>query len=93
LKEEEKNVKKLEIGCGRPTGASVGEKPEKREEFSPPPPPAPHMERIMTARVGTKAPDFEAPAFYKGEFGQVKLSDYLGQWIGLCFYPGDFTFV
>jgi hypothetical protein len=89
LKKEEMDMKKLEIGCGRPTGASVGEKPEKKEEFSPPP----HKERIMTARVGAKAPDFEAPAFYKGEFGQVKLSDYLGQWIGLCFYPGDFTFV
>ncbi len=22
-----------------------------------------------------------------------KLSDYLGKWVALCFYPGDFTFV
>jgi len=48
---------------------------------------------MSSVKVGTKAPDFEAPAFYKGEFGQVKLSDYLGKWVVLCFYPGDFTFV
>ncbi|RLB87653.1 MAG: peroxiredoxin, partial [Deltaproteobacteria bacterium] len=22
-----------------------------------------------------------------------KLSDFLGKWVVLCFYPGDFTFV
>lgn len=43
--------------------------------------------------VGMKAPDFAAPAFYNGEFTAVKLSDYLGKWVVLCFYPGDFTFV
>jgi len=48
---------------------------------------------MSSVRVGTKAPDFEAPAFYQGAFGQVKLSDYLGKWVVLCFYPGDFTFV
>ena len=47
----------------------------------------------MTARVGQKAPDFEAPVYYQGKFGSVKLSDFLGQWVLLCFYPGDFTFV
>jgi peroxiredoxin (alkyl hydroperoxide reductase subunit C) len=46
------------------------------------------------ARVGQKAPDFEANAFVAGEgFKQVKLSDYAGKWVVLCFYPGDFTFV
>ncbi|MBW2599728.1 MAG: redoxin domain-containing protein [Deltaproteobacteria bacterium] len=34
-----------------------------------------------------------APAFYEGTFKKIKLSDYLGKWILLCFYPGDFTFV
>ena len=29
----------------------------------------------------------------KGKFINVKLSDYLGKWVLLCFYPGDFTFV
>ena len=47
----------------------------------------------MTARVGKPAPDFEAPAFTNGEFGNIKPSDYRGQWVVLCFYPGDFTFV
>jgi peroxiredoxin (alkyl hydroperoxide reductase subunit C) len=47
----------------------------------------------MTARVGQKAPDFTAPAYYKGSFGSVKLSDYASKWVLLCFYPGDFTFV
>lgn len=43
--------------------------------------------------VGQKAPDFNAPAYYRGSFTNVQLSDYLGTWILLCFYPGDFTFV
>jgi peroxiredoxin (alkyl hydroperoxide reductase subunit C) len=48
----------------------------------------------MQARVGGEAPDFEANAFVAGEgFKPVKLSDYKGGWIVLCFYPGDFTFV
>ena len=47
----------------------------------------------MIARVGKLAPDFEASAFIDGGFKNIKLSDYKGQWIVLCFYPGDFTFV
>ena len=39
------------------------------------------------------APDFTAPAYHQGKFTQVKLSDQLGKWVVLCFYPGDFTFV
>lgn len=48
----------------------------------------------MPVRVGGEAVDFEANAFVgeKG-FQPVRLSDYKGQWIVLCFYPGDFTFV
>jgi len=49
--------------------------------------------RIMTARVGKAAPDFEASAFVEGGFKNIKLSDYKGKWTVLCFYPGDFTFV
>ena len=46
------------------------------------------------ARVGKKAPDFEASAYVSGEgFKNVRLSDYQGEWVVLCFYPGDFTFV
>lgn len=48
----------------------------------------------MLARVGGEAIDFEANAFVAGAgFKPVKLSDYKGKWIVLCFYPGDFTFV
>ena len=42
---------------------------------------------------GTTAPDFTAPAYFEGKFTQEKLSDHLGKWVVLCFYPGDFTFV
>jgi len=47
----------------------------------------------MIARVGKPAPDFEASAFVDGGFKNIRLSDYKGQWVVLCFYPGDFTFV
>ena len=84
-------MEETEIGCGKPTGAVVGESVtdealEKDEE-------ATKEVTIPTAKIGTKAPDFQAPAFHKGKFVQVKLSDYLGKWVVLCFYPGDFTFV
>lgn len=49
--------------------------------------------KMALARVGHKAPDFEASAFVNGGFKNIKLSDYGGQWVVLCFYPGDFTFV
>jgi hypothetical protein len=48
---------------------------------------------MAVARVGQEAPDFEASAFVDGGFKNVKLSDYRGEWVVLCFYPGDFTFV
>ena len=49
---------------------------------------------VPLARVGKEAPDFEATAYIPGEgFKLVKLSDYRGKWVVLCFYPGDFTFV
>ena len=48
----------------------------------------------MQAKVGHPAPDFEATAYVHGQgFQPVTLSDYKGQWLVLCFYPGDFTFV
>ncbi len=49
--------------------------------------------KAMVAQVGKPAPDFEANAFVDGGFKKVSLSDYSGQWVVLCFYPGDFTFV
>nr|YP_009396012.1 2-Cys peroxiredoxin [Dasya naccarioides]ARW65198.1 2-Cys peroxiredoxin [Dasya naccarioides] len=44
-------------------------------------------------QVGCKAPDFSATAVYEQEFKQIKLSDYLGKYVILLFYPLDFTFV
>jgi peroxiredoxin (alkyl hydroperoxide reductase subunit C) len=49
---------------------------------------------VVTARVGGAAPDFEVSAYVAGRgFENVKLSEYRGKWVLLCFYPGDFTFV
>ncbi len=47
----------------------------------------------MEPGCGRPAPDFEAGAYFEGGFTNVKLSDYRGKWVVLCFYPGDFTFV
>jgi peroxiredoxin (alkyl hydroperoxide reductase subunit C) len=47
----------------------------------------------MPVMVGKPAPDFEAAAFHKTGFKNIKLSDFKGKWVFLCFYPGDFTFV
>ena len=47
----------------------------------------------MVATAGKPAPDFELTAFVDGGFKNIKLSDYKGKWIVICFYPGDFTFV
>jgi len=80
------------VGCAKPTGKVLGddsesdkqsdEKSEKGEKT------------MVTARVGAEAPDFVAPAYYKGKFITVKLSEYLNKnWVLICFYPGDFTFV
>ena len=47
----------------------------------------------MEVTCGRPAPDFTAGAYFEGKFIDVKLSDYRGKWVVLCFYPGDFTFV
>lgn len=55
---------------------------------------SPREETRMLAKVGHPAPDFEATAYVPGKgFEPVRLSQYQGKWIALCFYPGDFTFV
>ena len=79
-----------EVGCARPTGKVLGQQPrestpEKTEQ---------EKEVVkMSVKVGQKAPDFESPAYHEGAFKSFKLSEYLGHWVLLCFYPGDFTFV
>jgi len=49
----------------------------------------------MVLQPGMKAPDFELEAFNPVEkrVVKVKLSDFKGKWLVLCFYPADFTFV
>jgi AhpC/TSA family protein len=76
-------------GCARPTGGPVGEKSEQTATQSE----TSLKETSVMIKVGKKAPDFSAPAFYNGKFVNINLSEYLGKWVVLCFYPGDFTFV
>ncbi len=80
------------VGCARPTGGLVGEEPAEQEAGNRNPEPATNGGKAMVT-VGKKAPDFAAPAYFNGQFTSIKLSDYLGKWVVLCFYPGDFTFV
>jgi peroxiredoxin (alkyl hydroperoxide reductase subunit C) len=82
-------AEEIKAGCARPTGGPVGEEIKEQgveiEEKD--------TEVKKMVMVGKKAPDFVAPGYFNGEFINVKLSDYLGKWVLLCFYPGDFTFV
>ncbi len=79
----------MEVGCARPTGGPVGETApvESVQEAKP------VREVAAMIKVGKKAPDFTAPAYHGGKFASIRLSEYLGKWVLLCFYPGDFTFV
>jgi len=82
-------AEEVKAGCARPTGGLVGEKaPEEPNEKQ-----MEKKEIKPMIQVGKKAPDFSSPGYQNGKFINIKLSDYLGKWILLCFYPGDFTFV
>jgi len=77
-------------GCVKPAKGVIGVKETKSVA------PETQGEREVStikASVGKPAPDFEVSAFYEGGFKNIKLSDYKGKWVVLCFYPGDFTFV
>jgi peroxiredoxin (alkyl hydroperoxide reductase subunit C) len=80
------------VGCARVTSSVMDAEPTSTTEAQPSTL-SERKEPAMTARVGQRAPDFSAPAYYKGGFTSVKLSDFAGKWVMLCFYPGDFTFV
>jgi peroxiredoxin (alkyl hydroperoxide reductase subunit C) len=76
-------------GCVKPVAGPIGTEPTPTENA-----PLKEVKRMITARTGKEAPDFEATAYIRGEgFKNVKLSDHRGKWVVLCFYPGDFTFV
>ena len=79
-------AEEMEVGCARPTGGPVGESVEEEK-------PTIRKEVSSMIQVGKKAPDFAAPGYQQGKFISVKLSEYLGKWVLLCFYPCDFTFV
>lgn len=77
-------------GCVKPSKGPIGmELPQSNMQQST------FVQEVpkMIARVGKTAPDFELSAFLNGGFRNVKLSEYKGKWIVICFYPGDFTFV
>ena len=76
-------------GCVKPAKGVIGLAETKTSQ-----PTQIQKEEIgMMAQVGKPAPDFEASAHIDGGFKNIKLSDYKGTWVVLCFYPGDFTFV
>jgi len=78
-------------GCARPTGSRVGG--DSREQESQESNEVKEVSTMEKAQVGKAAPDFQAPAYFQGEFTSVELKDFLGKWLLLCFYPGDFTYV
>ena len=80
----------IPAGCAMPSGKPLDKaKPEKEQinETNK------KTEETIMITINQKAPDFTAPAYHQGSFVNVSLSDYLGKWTILCFYPGDFTFV
>jgi peroxiredoxin (alkyl hydroperoxide reductase subunit C) len=80
-----------DVSCARVSSSVPGSEPSDASGASEPT----IKEEVarMSVRVGQKAPDFAAPAYYQGSLTSVKLSDFAGKWVMLCFYPGDFTFV
>jgi len=80
----------FKAGCARPTGGPVGEPETEQSKDTTTTEIRKEKSMVM---IGRKAPDFVAPAYLQGKFVNIKLSEYLGQWMLLCFYPGDFTFV
>lgn len=79
----------MKEGCVKPSKGPIVVMPEGAKIAQPI-----TKEVSMTqARVGKPAPDFELNSFQGTGFKNVKLSDYRGKWIVICFYPGDFTFV
>ena len=75
--------------CVQAAGGPVVEAPPEQKT-----PQGKEHPTMAMARVGKEAPDFELSAYDSGQgFKNVKLSDYRGRWVLVCFYPGDFTFV
>ena len=77
-------------GCVTPSKGPIMPEAEQSAASSASPPK--EVPKVL-AKVGKPAPDFEASAYLDGGFKNIRLSDYQGQWVVICFYPGDFTFV
>lgn len=75
-------------GCVEPSKGVIGIEVESEAQNVP----VKEVTKVQ-AKVGKPAPDFETSAYYEGGFKNIRLSDFKGQWVVLCFYPGDFTFV
>ncbi len=88
--QEETMAEEAAVGCARPTGGPVGEEVEEKTSSNEKTTEKKEGSMVM---IGQKAPDFSAPGYQQGKFINIRLSDYLGKWVVLCFYPGDFTFV
>ncbi len=50
-------------------------------------------EDYFAGGVGERVPDYQLKAYQGEEFKDINLSDYLGKWLILFFYPADFTFI
>jgi peroxiredoxin (alkyl hydroperoxide reductase subunit C) len=88
LKKKEVKMTELKDGCVKPARGPIVSTLASSERT------AMLKEDKMMVRVGQLAIDFEVNAYINGVgFQPIKLSDYKGKWIVLCFYPGDFTFV
>lgn len=79
------------ISCGKVTPGIGPVRPEPEAPATGEP--EARRDPMVTARVGRVAPDFKAEAYHEGTFRLFQLSEFKGQWVVLCFYPGDFTFV
>lgn len=79
-------AKPFKAGCSSPVKEVVVKKVEIKEDNN-------LEEEVNMVKVGRKAPNFELQGYHKGEFKSFKLEEFLGKWVVLCFYPGDFTFV
>jgi peroxiredoxin (alkyl hydroperoxide reductase subunit C) len=44
-------------------------------------------------RIGQRVPEIALDAYQNDQINKVKLTDYLGRWVVLVFYPADFTFI
>ena len=78
------------LGCVQPAEGPIS---TAQDDAAEDPVIATAKEKKMQVSVGKEAPDFGATAYHNGGFTNIKLSDFRGKWVFLCFYPGDFTFV